>query len=115
MKIFNNSSRWYDKNENMAEIIKLMKDLPNSARAELASAFMHFVTIIRRSNDRESTKLNSIGKDRALGLYKSFKKQRWYDHDESVQKIMKLISTLEEEDFNLIAEGFLKTLKESIE
>ena len=103
------ASRWYDKDPKMLEVLDIMQSLPNQDQEELGSTLIQLVNLVRKNRKEDDIPI-SIGKNRALGLYKSFNKRRWYDQNSVLMSAMNTISTLPLEDCRKISEGLLITL-----
>jgi len=105
--------RWYDENNDMQMILDLLKEQPTELIDNLAENIMSFSNIIRQSiNDIETEEPVSIGKERMLGYYKSFRRRRWYDKNWTILSMVNVLSTLPEKDFDNIVEGIKGLLKE---
>ena len=103
------ASRWYDEDPCMSEILDVMQDLPKPQQEELSATVIQLVNMIRRNKTDEEAAI-SIGKNRVLGLYKSFNRRRWYDKSLALMSAMNVISTLPIEDSSKITEGLLLTI-----
>ncbi|MFA6989634.1 MAG: hypothetical protein WC197_06160 [Candidatus Gastranaerophilaceae bacterium] len=105
--------RWYDYNKHMAEFLVILQRLPVHLREDLALNIINFANIVRKNNQESEIELPiSIGKNKVLGLYKSFKRRRWYDKNLTLMTALNVLATLPQEDFEKIAEGVLSTVKE---
>jgi hypothetical protein len=105
------NERWYDKDPKMAEILELLHSLTREEQEELSVSLIQFVNMLRESRSDEETPI-SIGKNRVLGLYKSFHKRRWYDKNMSLMSAMNTISTLPIDDCKKITEGLILSYKD---
>lgn len=104
--------RWYDYDENMINILEVIKDQPTELIDNLAENIMSFSNIIRENLlELETEEPISIGKERVLGLYKSFRRRRWYDKNWTILSTMNILSTLPKDDFEKIVEGTMELLK----
>ncbi len=105
--------RWYDSNKDMVAIIDILKNQPPELIDNLAENIMGFSNIIRENlNELESEEPISIGKERMLGYYKSFRRRRWYDKNWTILSMVNVLSTLPQDDFEKIVEGVKEILKE---
>lgn len=105
--------RWYDDNDKMVTIIDALKHQPPELIDNLAENIMSFSNIIRQNlNEIETEEPISIGKDRMLGYYKSFRRRRWYDKNWTILSMVNILSTLPKDDFEKIIEGVNELLKE---
>ena len=106
--------RWYDYNKHMAELLLILQRLPHNLREDLAVNIIKFANIVRKNNQESEIELPvSIGKNKVLGLYKSFKRRRrWYDKNLTLMTALNVLATLPLEDFEKITEGALSTVKE---
>lgn len=107
--------RWYDENKDMLLIIETLRNQPPELIDNLAENIMNFSNIIREKiseNELDSEEPISIGKDRMLGYYKSFRRRRWYDKNWTILSIVNILSTLPKDDFEKIIEGVMDLLKE---
>lgn len=107
--------RWYDENKDMLLIIETLRNQPSELIDNLAENIMNFSNIIREKineNELDSEEPISIGKDRMLGYYKSFRRRRWYDKNWTILSIVNILSTLPKDDFEKIIEGVMDLLKE---
>lgn len=105
--------RWYDQNADMATILDILKNQPPELIDNLAENIMNFSNIIRQNiNEFETDEPVSIGKDRILGYYKSFRRRRWYDKNWTLLSIVNILSTLPKDDFDRIIEGIKELLKD---
>lgn len=103
--------RWYDNNDNIIQALDILENLPSALRENLAVNIINFANLLRKNYEEiEEEQQLSIGKNRVLGLYKSFKKRRWYDKNPSLMSAMNILATLPSEDFEKIAEGTVLTL-----
>ncbi|MDD3594450.1 MAG: hypothetical protein PHX18_07475 [Candidatus Gastranaerophilales bacterium] len=105
--------RWYDNNEDMTSILEVIKDQPAELIDNLAENIMSFSNIIRENLlELETEEPISIGKERVLGLYKSFRRRRWYDKNWTILSTMNILSTLPNDDFEKIAAGTMGLLND---
>ncbi len=105
--------RWYDSNEDMVQIIDILKYQQPELIDNLAENIMGFSNIIRENlNNLDEEEPISIGKDRMLGYYKSFRRRRWYDKNWTMLSMVNVLSTLPNDDFEKIVQGVKETLKE---
>ena len=105
--------RWYDYNENILELLAIMEKLPNEVIEDLAENIVNFSNLLRKNiEENEEEAPLSIGKKRVLGLYKSFKRRRWYDKNWTLLSMMNVLATLPKEDFDNIASGTLTMIEE---
>ena len=109
----NQNRRWYDENPDMVLIIDVLKNQSQDLIDNLAENIMNFSNIIRQNlNELEIEEPISIGKERMLGYYKSFRRRRWYDKNWTILSMVNILSTLPKEDFDKIVEGLKEVLKE---
>lgn len=106
--------RWYDKDPRMAQILAILEHMPDETKEEFASVLIKLINIIKK-NKTNDLGLTSLGKNRVLGLYKAFRKRRWYDHTPGLMYALNVLSTLDLVDFNTVVDGILITLTESNE
>ena len=105
--------RWYDKDKKMAEVLKIIKTLPPYEQQEFSVSLYQLANMVRKSKTETNMVGDtefSIGKNKVLGLYKSFNKRRWYDNDLSLASAMNSLSTLPMEECTNIAEGILNNV-----
>ena len=105
------SNRWYDKDPSMSGMLDIIQDLPENQQEELSTTVIQLVNMLRKNRPDEEIPL-SIGKNKVLGLYKSFNRRRWYDKNMALMSAMNVISTLPPDESKKITEGFLLTLKD---
>lgn len=101
--------RWYDRDPRMAQILDILKDLPENSQTEFARVLMQLINILRKSKKNNGSQL-SIGKNKVLGMYKAFNRRRWYDQSTSLMNSLNTLSMLSDEDFSTIVDGILITL-----
>jgi len=89
--------RWYDKDPNMIQLLLLIKTMSEDSKEELAENLIKFINLVRKNRNDIENPL-SIGKNKALGLYKAFNKRRWYDKNYSLMSAMNILATLPVED-----------------
>ena len=107
------TKRWYDKNNDMNIILDSLKGQSPELIDNLAENIMNFSNIIRQNiNELETEEPISIGKERILGYYKSFRRRRWYDRNWTLLSIFNVISTLPKSDYENIVAGIKNILKE---
>jgi hypothetical protein len=105
--------RWYDYDIHIAEFLAIIQRLPAKSREDLAENIIKFANIVRLNNEQSEIELPvSIGKSKVIGLYKSFKRRRWYDKNLTLMTALNVLATLPQEDFEKISEGVLLTVKE---
>jgi len=105
--------RWYDNNEDMIAIIDVIQNQPTALIDNLAENIMGFSNIIRENlNSLEEEEPISIGKERMLGYYKSFRRRRRYDKNWTILSMVNVLSTLPNDDFEKVVQGVKETLKE---
>ena len=105
--------RWYDNNDDMVKIIDVLKNQPPALIDNLAENIMGFSNIIRENlNSLDDEEPISIGKDRMLGYYKSFRRRRWYDKNWTLLSMVNVLSTLPNDDFGKIVQGVKGILKD---
>ncbi len=105
--------RWYDKNKYMGLILEALRNQPPELIDNLAENIMGFSNVIRQNiNEMEAEEPISIGKERMLGYYKSFRRRRWYDKNWTILSIVNVLSTLPNDDFENVIEGLRDLLKE---
>ena len=105
--------RWYDYNKDMELILSVLRQQPQELVDNLAENVMGFSNIIRQNlNEIDTEEPISIGKDRMLGYYKSFKRRRLYDKNWTILSMVNILSTLPKDDFEKIVLGIKELLKE---
>ena len=105
--------RWYDKDRKMAKVLEIIKSLNDREQQEFGISLFQLSSMVRKTKSEKSQDNDagiSIGKDKVLGLYKSFNKRRWYDRDLSLMSAMNSLSTLPVEECKNITEGILNTI-----
>ena len=89
-------ARWYDKDEDLRNLMLLLEHLPLNLQVEIAHDIVQVIIELNPENADEY--LNKLSEN----IPKSYK--RWYDKDFSVHGAIELIRTLgEEERSRLIA------------
>ncbi len=71
-------SRWYDRLYNFKTLIRFCRDLRRQTQDSIGT---HVIDIIELESSSliSDPKLKNLGSEKVLGLYKSKRKQRWYD------------------------------------
>lgn len=82
-------TRWYDKDEDLRNLMLLMERLPSNLQVEIAHDIIQVIIELNPTN--ADSYLNSLSKN----VPNSYK--RWYDKDFSVHGAIELIRTLDEE------------------
>ncbi len=109
----NEKRRWYDKNNDMCDILDTLKVQPPELIDNLAENVMNFSNIIRQNvSNLIVEEPISIGKERMLGYYKSFQRRRDYDNNWTILSMVNILSTLPDDDFNKISEGIKDLMSE---
>lgn len=104
--------RWYDNHSETLETLELLKNLDKISRARLSNDVVEIANQIKTIHREEDEPALSIGLERVLGLYQSSNSRRWYDKQKDLNRALKTISTLPEEDFLNIMEGLSVSLKD---
>lgn len=104
--------RWYDNHSETLETLELLKNLDKISRAKLSNDVVEIANQIKTIHREEDEPALSIGLERVLGLYQSSNSRRWYDKQKDLNRALKTISTLPEEDFLNIMEGLSVSLKD---
>lgn len=87
--------RWYDSYSNIRLLIDLSEDLPLAIQQNLGSTLIE--TIKRYQNlVAASADLRTLGADMVMGLFKSRRKLRWYDHIPELHKAFNMMAILPE-------------------
>lgn len=89
------SARWYDKYTHIRDLISLTENLPRSMQENIAEGLITSIKRYQSFSNRDS-ELRSLGTETVLALYKSHKKQRWYDTIPQMHKAMNLMIALPE-------------------
>lgn len=97
--------RWYDNHPETLDTLEIFKRLDRESKAKLANDIVDIANQIKAIHREEEEPLLSIGIDRVLGLYQSSNGRRWYDKNRDLNRAIKTISTLPQEDFLNIMEG----------
>jgi hypothetical protein len=71
-------SRWYDRLYNFKTLLRLCRELGRQTQDSIGN---HVIDIIRDENGAviDDHKIKNLGTETVLSLYKSKRKQRWYD------------------------------------
>jgi hypothetical protein len=86
-------ARWYDKYPNLKSLITVTGELPRSIQDSIGENMISTINRYQRLLQDES-ELRSLGSDVVLGLYKSHKRQRWYDSVPAMHKAFNLLLSL---------------------
>ena len=104
--------RWYDNHQETLETLDILKELDRMSRAKLSNDIVDIANQIKIMHREEEEPPLSIGLERVLGLYQSSNSRRWYDKNRELDRALKTISTLPEQDFLNIMEGLCVSLKD---
>lgn len=100
------TGRWYEKNPQLNQCVKLLESFPMEIQTIIADGIV--ALSVRECNaDEVYNQLKSLGTEKVMALYKSHKKQRSYDKNPSMHKAMNYIYVLSEENQHFIAEQTL--------
>lgn len=106
------NKRWYDNHGETLETLEILKKLDRESRKRLSNDVIDIAKQIKAIHKEEDEPLLSIGIERVLGLYQSSYSRRWYDKQKDLNNVMRVISTLPEEDFLNIMEGLCVSLQD---
>lgn len=106
------NQRWYDNHNETLDTLAILKKLDREARAKLVDDVVDIANQIKSIHREEDEPPLSIGLERVLGLYQSSNSRRWYDKNRDLNRAMRTISTLPEEDFLNIMEGLCVSLQD---
>lgn len=106
------NQRWYDNHNETLDTLAILKKLDRESRAKLVNDVVDIANQIKSIHREEDEPPLSIGLERVLGLYQSSNSRRWYDKNRDLNRAMRTISTLPEEDFLNIMEGLCVSLQD---
>lgn len=106
------NKRWYDRHQETLNTLNLLKRLDRTSRNRLSDDIIDIANQIKTIHREEEEPSLSIGLDRVLGLYQSSNSRRWYDKHKDLDRAIKTISTLPEDDFLNIMEGLCVSLQD---
>lgn len=106
------NKRWYDSHSETLETLDILKKLDRESRRRLSHDVIDVAKQIKAIHREEEEPTLSIGLERVLGLYQSSNGRRWYDKQRDLSTVMRIISSLPEDDFLNIMEGLCVSLQE---
>lgn len=106
------NKRWYDSHSETLETLNILKKLDRESRKRLSHDVIDVAKQIKAIHREEDEPLLSIGLERVLGLYQCSNARRWYDKQRDLNTVMRLISSLPEDDFLNIMEGLCVSLQD---
>ena len=104
--------RWYDNHRETLETLDILKKLDRESKKRLSYDVIEIANQIKSMHKEEQEPPLSIGLERVLGLYQSSNSRRWYDKQKDINNVMKVISTLPQDDFLNIMEGLCVSLRD---
>lgn len=106
------NQRWYDNHQETLDTLNILKKLDRESRGRLVDDIVDIANQIKSIHREEDEPPLSIGIERVLGLYQSTNSRRWYDKNKDLNRAMRTISTLPQEDFLNIMEGLCISLQD---
>lgn len=106
------NKRWYDTHSETLETLDILKKIDRESRRRLSHDVIDVAKQIKAIHREEEEPILSIGVERVLGLYQSSNARRWYDKQRDLNTVMRIISSLPEDDFLNIMEGLCVSLQE---
>jgi len=104
--------RWYDTHHETLDTLAILKKLDRESRTKLVDDIVDIANQIKAIHREEDEPPLSIGVERVLGLYQSSNARRWYDRNRDLNRAMRTISTLPQDDFLNIMEGLSVSLND---
>lgn len=104
------NKRWYDTHSETLGTLDILKKLDRDSRRKLSHDVIDVAKQIKAIHREEDEPILSIGVERVLGLYQSSNARRWYDKQRDLNTVMRLISSLPQDDFLNIMEGLYVSL-----
>lgn len=98
----NRPPRWYDAYPNLFIIFEMTEKLPRRFQEQVGDALIEVLQ--RHEKLNPGTPLKNVGAGAVMNLYKTKKKQRWYDHIPQLHKAYTQLVVMPEETLYQINE-----------
>ena len=104
-------NRWYDQDPSVAAAIDVLLAMPEEIRVAICKGVVMLAEKEFKANEL-AKQVKSLGTDKVLGMFKAKKKQRYYDTNETLHRMMLYMFLLSEENRRYIARsiGEMKAL-----